>query len=197
MIPRFQKLRDIVYQLDVDLPVSYTKLISLLSAETWPPDQIGYGQSNLQYRYRLPNPVNPVLNHILDNIAGPEFKQTIIDQLYKEPTFPGHWGISPEKMSALTVVYSGFVCDRPGHVIRIHTDDRMHVTQGMIYFVNGDDPDQATTFYTSQNQDDPLRITTGYGTGFMAANTNNGFHSGHNASDQDRYSIIFGLRLNL
>lgn len=197
MIPRFQKLRDIVYQLNVDLPVTYTELISLLSAETWSPEQIGYGQSNLQYRYRLSNPVNPILKHILDEISGPEFKKTIIDQLYRETSFLGLWGTSPEKMSALTVVYSGFVCDRPGHVIRIHTDDRMHVTQGMIYFVNSDDPDQATTFYTSKNHDDPLRITTGYGTGFMAANTNNGFHSGHNVGVQNRYSVIFGLRLNL
>lgn len=197
MIPRFQKLRDIVYRLDVDLPVPCNELISLLSAEAWPHDQIGYGQSNLQYRYRLSDPTNPVLKHILDQVSGSEFKQATIDQLYREPTFPGMWGITPEKMSALTVVYSGFVRDRPGHLIRIHTDDRMHVTQGMIYFVDGDDPDQATTFYTSRDHDNPLRISTGYGTGFMAANTNDGWHAGHNRSDRDRYSIIFGLRLNL
>ena len=197
MIPQFQKLRNFVYQLTVNLPVSYPDLIELLKAETWPPDQIGYGQSNLQYRHRLPNPVNPILDQILSDVSGAEFKQVIIDQLYKESVFSGMWGISPEKMSKITTVYSGFVCDRPGHMIRIHTDDRMHVTQGMIYFVNGDDPDQATTFYTTPNSDNPLRITTGYGLGFMAANTNDGWHSGHNLSDQDRYSIIFGLRLNL
>jgi len=197
MIPRFHKLRNFVYQLEVDLPVGYAEMVALLKAETWPHDKIGYGQSDLAARYRLNDPGNPVLKEILDTISGPDFKKAIIDQLYSEEYFPGKWGISPEKMSAITVVYAGYVKDQPGHLIRIHTDDRMHVVQGMIYFIDGDDPDQATTFYTTKDHQNPMRITTGHGCGFMAANTNDGYHAGHNVSDQDRYSVIFGLRLNL
>ena len=106
MIPQFQKLRNLVYQLQVDLPVSYSDLIDLLKAETWPHDQIGYGQSDLAKRYRLNNPANPVLSQILSDVSGAEFKQAIIDQLYTESVFPGMWGVAPEKISAITVVYS-------------------------------------------------------------------------------------------
>jgi hypothetical protein len=201
MIPRFHKLKNFVYQLEVDLPVDQATMTQLLASETWPPDQIGYGQSNLAARYRLNDPVNPVLKGILDSVTDDRFKKTIIDKLYSEvggeADFPGLWGISPEKMHAITFTYAGYVKDQPGHLIRIHTDDRMHVAQGMIYFINGDDPDQATTFYHSRKHDHPVRIVTGHGQGFLAANTNDGWHAGHNRSDQDRYSIIFGLRLNL
>ena len=201
MIPQFQKLRNFVYQLQVDLPIGYTEMVDLLRAETWPPDLIGYGQSNLAARYRLNNPVNSVLKQILDTVSNLDFKKSIIAKLYSEvgneSDFPGLWGITPEKMADITFTYAGYVKDQPGHMIRVHTDDRMHVVQGMIYFIDGDNPDQATTFYTTPNSDNPLRIATGYGLGFMAANTNDGWHSGHNLSDQDRYSIIFGLRLNL
>ena len=197
MIPRFHKLRNFVYQLEVDLPVGYAEMVDLLKSEEWPHDEIGYGQSDLAARYRLNDPDNPVLSQILGVISGNKFKQSIIDQLYREEYFPGMWGVSPEKMDAITFTYAGYVKDQPGHLIRIHTDDRMHVVQGMIYFINGDDPDQATTFYTAKDHQNPMRITTGHGCGFMAANTNDGYHAGHNVSDQDRYSVIFGLRLNL
>ena len=201
MIPRLHKLRNFVYQLEVDLPVGYAEMVNLLKAETWPHDKIGYGQSDLAARYRLNDPVNPVLKQILDTISSSDFKKSIIAKLYSEvggeSDFPGLWGISPEKMAAITFTYAGYVKDQPGHLIRIHTDDRMHVVQGMIYFINGDDPDQATTFYTAKDHKNPVRITTGHGQGFMAANTNDGWHAGHNVSDQDRYSVIFGLRLNL
>jgi len=197
MIPRLHKLRNFVYQLEVDMPIGYTEMVNLLKAETWPHDEIGYGQSDLAARYRLNNPVNPVLSQILDTISRGEFKQYIIDKLYSEAHFPGMWGVSPEKMSAITFMYAGYVKDQPGHLIRIHTDDRMHVVQGMIYFIDGDDADQATTFYTARDHQNPIRITTGHGLGFIAANTNDGYHAGHNVSKQDRYSVIFGLRLNL
>ena len=90
-----------------------------------------------------------------------------------------------------------FTKDCPGYSIRIHTDDRMHVVQGMIYFINGDDPDQSTVTYTTKAGDDPYRVPTGNGIGYFAANTNDSWHTGQNASNQDRYSLIFGIRLNI
>ena len=93
MIPRLHKLRNFVYQLEVDLPVGYTEMVDLLKLETWPRDTIGYGQSNLAARYRLNDPVNPVLKHILDTISSSDFKKSIIAKLYSEvggeSDFPG------------------------------------------------------------------------------------------------------------
>jgi hypothetical protein len=97
----------------------------------------------------------------------------------------------------MTFMYGMFTKDTPGYFIRPHTDDRMHVLQGMIYFIDGDDPAQSTMTYTTFEGDNPLRIPTGSGMGYFAANTNTSWHSGQNSSAQDRYSMVFGIRLDV
>jgi hypothetical protein len=67
----------------------------------------------------------------------------------------------------------------------------------MCYFIDGNDPDQGTVFYSDQQKNDPLEMTTGFGKGWMAANTHDSWHMGWNRSQQDRYSILFGIRLKI
>ena len=193
----FQKQRDYIYTFNLSLPHTNDKILSALQTEIWTADQAGYAQNNFLTRYRLTHPKNSVLTEIQQWIDHGDVKKQIIDQLYQEPLFPGYWGLSQERMMDQTFIYGIYTLDKPGYSIRIHTDDRLHVAQGMIYFVPTDDPDQSTTFYTSFEGDNPMRIPTGPGLGYVAANTNNSWHTGKNASTQDRYSLIFGIRLNL
>ena len=193
----FQKQRNYIYTFNLNLLYTNNKILSALQKETWLPDQAGYAQNDFATRYRLTHPVDLGLIAIQDCIQHNDFKTQIISTLYQEPLFPGYWGLSQERMMDRTFIYGIYTLDKPGYSIRIHTDDRLHVAQGMIYFVPTDDPDQSTTFYTTFEGDNPIRISNGHGAGYVAANTNNSWHTGKNSSTEDRYSMIFGIRLDL
>jgi hypothetical protein len=192
----FQKQRDYVYTLQLDLPCSNSEIIEALQKETWIPDEAGYGQNSFPTRYRVPDAQQPIPKKIQLYIEKGPFKRDIIDLLWTTG-FPSLWGVDADRMDAMTYMYGIFTKDCPGYFIRPHTDDRMHVVQGMIYFIDGDDPDQSTSVFSTKDGGDPYRIPTGNGVGYLAANTNNSWHSGQNTSDQDRYSMVFGIRLDL
>jgi hypothetical protein len=197
MQSNFVKLRGPLYQLKVELPCDYTTIIHEFQDQPWIADQAGYGQDNFDTRYRLREPTSELLKDLVRQVEHDTFKKELIAALYSDPFFPGYWGVTPEKMDQITHLYALYTWDCPGYSIRIHTDDRMHVAQGMIYFINGDDPKQSTYAYTSKEGADPLRVPTGYGCGFVNANLNDSWHTGQNSSNQDRYSLMIGLRLNL
>ena len=193
----FQKQRDLLYTFKLDLINSIDVILKELQQELWSPDEAGYNQSSFPTRFRVRQVRSPVLREIEKYVEHGEFKSLLLTELYKSQSFGAIWGVGPERIDKMTFIYGIFTKDLPGYNIRIHTDDRMHVVQGMIYFIPTDDPDQSTIFYTSLEGNNPMRISTGPGAGYFAANTNNGWHTGKNASTQDRYSLIFGIRLNL
>ena len=193
----FQKQRDLLYTFKLDLINSIDVILKELQQELWSPDEAGYNQSSFPTRFRVRQVRSPVLREIEKYVEHGEFKSLLLTELYKNQSFGAVWGVSPERMDKMTFIYGIFTKDLPTYNIRIHTDDRMHVVQGMIYFIPTDDPDQSTTFYTSFEGDNPMRIPTGSGAGYFAANTNNSWHTGKNSSTEDRYSLIFGIRLNL
>jgi len=193
----FNKQRDYVYTLKLELPYTNEEMLQLLQQETWEQDHGGYQQDTFTTRHRLHRPKNPVLKEIQKWVTHGDLKQKLLTTLYQEPFWAGYWGVSQERMDLNTFIYGTFIKDRPRYNIMPHTDDRIHVLQGMIYFIPTDDPNQSTTCYTTKEGANPLRIPTGHGLGFFTANSNDSWHSGKNASDQDRYSLIFGIRLNL
>jgi hypothetical protein len=193
----FKKQRDFIYTFNLPLSMSNDVILKELQQEQWTPDQAGYAQNSFPTRYRLTHPKNNALIEIQNWIDHSDFKNEIIDQLYQESLFPGHWGISQQRMMEKTFIYGIYTLDKPGYSIRIHTDDRLHVVQGMIYFIPTDDPKRSTTFYTSFEGNNPMRIPTGPGAGYVAANLSTSWHTGENSSNEDRYSLIFGIRLNL
>ena len=193
----FQKQRDLLYTFKLDLINSIDVILKELQQELWSPDEAGYNQSSFPTRFRVRQVRSPVLREIEKYVEHGEFKSFLLTELYKSQSFGAIWGVGPERMDKMTFIYGIFTKDLPTYNIRIHTDDRMHVVQGMIYFIPTDDPDQSTTFYTSFEGDNPMRIPTGSGAGYFAANTNNSWHTGKNSSTEDRYSLIFGIRLNL
>jgi hypothetical protein len=192
----FEFQRKYVYTLKLDLPASHDQIISELAQEDWQPDEAGYAQNSFPTRYRLRTVTQPTLKQIEQYVEHGSLKRDIIDLLWTTG-FPAVWGVTADRMDAMTFIYGIFTKDCPGYSIRPHTDDRMHVLQGMIYFIAGDDPAQSTMTYTSFEGDNPLRIPTGSGVGYFAANTNYSWHSGQNSSTQDRYSMVFGIRLDV
>ena len=194
---KLRSSRKHLYTFNLMLPADNSDIIKELEKETWVPDEAGYGQSQFPTRFRIRQVQSNILREIEQYVEHGKFKHQIIDQLYQDSDFAAMWGVDPAKMDQQTFIYGVFTKDLPGYLIRIHTDDRMHVAQGMIYFIPTDDPDQSTIFYTSFEGDNPIRIPNGPGAGYVAANTNNSWHTGKNASTQDRYSLIFGIRLNL
>lgn len=191
----FIKLRGSLYTLQVDLPCNYTTLMQEFQGQPWVADEAGYGQNNFDTRYRLKEPQSDLLNGIVKDVEHGTFKQELIAALYSDAFFPGYWGLTPDKMDQTTHLYALYTWDRPGYNIRIHTDDRMHVAQGMIYFIDDDDTDQSTYAYTDKEGSNPLRVPTGYGCGFVNANLNDSWHTGQNSSNKERYSLMIGLRL--
>jgi hypothetical protein len=192
----FELQRNYIYTLKLDLPATNDQIVAELAQETWTPDEAGYAQNSFPTRYRLKTVTQPILKQIEQYVEHGPFKQALIDLLWSTG-FPAVWGVTAERMDSMTFIYGMFTKDTPGYQIRPHTDDRMHVLQGMIYFIDVDDPAQSTTVYTTQQGADPLRIPTGSGVGYFAANTNNSWHSGQNSSVVDRYSMVFGIRLDL
>lgn len=192
----FQKQRDFIYTLELDLPWSNQEIVDQMAKEPWQPDQAGYGQNSFPTRFRVPNATQPIPQVIQHYVEKGDFKRSILDTLWAT-NFPAFWGVDADRMDRMTFIYGILTKDCPGYSIRIHTDDRMHVLQGMIYFINGDDPKQSTVTYTTKEGANPYRIPTGNGIGYFAGNTNDSWHTGQNASTLDRYSIIFGIRLNI
>lgn len=192
----FELQRNYIYTLKLDLPWANDQIVTELAQETWTPDEAGYAQNSFPTRYRLRTVAQPIPKQIEQYVEHGTFKRNIIDLLWTT-NFPALWGVTADRMDDMTFIYGMFTKDTPGYFIRPHTDDRMHVLQGMIYFIAGDDTAQSTMSYTSFEGDNPLRIPTGSGVGYFAANTNNSWHSGQNTSAQDRYSMVFGIRLDL
>ena len=70
-------------------------------------------------------------------------------------------------------------------------------TKSTEYFVEKDDPDQSTVYYTSNKFDDPLRIDNTFGNGVFHINDHTAWHEGYNKSNVTRYSLICGLLLKV
>ena len=189
----FNKKRDYIYETEYAFPYDKELLQADLLAEDWVPDKGAYGQADFSLRHRLANPASPRLTQIMQYFHSDQFKRSIIDQLYSEQWFPGYWGISPERMFHATTAFGTLTLDKPGFVTGMHLDNRALVASGMCYLIEGDDPDQSTTFYTSAQKEAPLRMTTGWGRGWIAAGMHDAWHDGHNRSTQDRYTVLLGL----
>lgn len=189
-------------QLTTDLP--YDKILESLSEEIWEPESVGLMKGYRQYakRYTIngskrQNSIssNPILKDITDYLRSDIFKNYVIDKLY-ETDFRKWWGLDKETMKNITSSWGAFVKDSPNTRVALHLDNRTLVATGMIYFIQDHQKNQQTTFYKTENKDDPLEIPTGLGKGWIAANSYNSWHEGINFSTVDRYSALIGISLN-
>jgi hypothetical protein len=82
-------------------------------------------------------------------------------------------------------------------MIEPHIDTRLQILTSLIYFIEDDDPNQATVFYTDKNGTDPWVAETGIGLGTLHINDYDVWHEGSNKSNKDRYLISLGLIVNV
>ena len=194
MQAEFKEVRPFVYQFKlVDLPFSIHDILDEVkgSWSTWP---------NLDgTRYKLNNVKNfgPIVTSLATFLCGKDFQNQFIDTLGKNKLFwESYWKHDPVKFkSKLTPLFEGDM-DTPGFYMGPHLDNRSIVTVGMCHFISTDDPLQSTTFYTDELGSNPIRMPTGFGVGWASANLHNTWHSGKNASKQNRFSVKFGNQIS-
>lgn len=189
----FNKQRDYIYQAQFDLACDQKTLQDDLAKELWVANKNGYGQLGFSYRYNVKEIKSLTVKKVVDYFYSDSFNHAIIDTLYAETYFPGLWGIDSKRLSNITVTFGTLVLDKPGYSSQIHLDNRLLVASGMCYFIDADDENQSTYFYSDKNKNNCLRMPTGFATGWLAANTHDSCHEGYNKSIIDRYNILYGL----
>ena len=177
----------LIAKLSIDFPFAQQEVYTALEKEQY------YGDEDRTY---CPNPSSHILKEILD-IVKTNIPNLLLD-MTNHPEFKHKWCLEySEQLVNNTKTSCMFICDKPGYNIDTHVDSRMQVCTGMLFFNYDNDPNQSTTFYTSHSKDNPLLMTSQYGTGWYAANTHDCWHSGANNTQRKRYAIIFINTLDL
>jgi hypothetical protein len=186
----FQKERECVYTVNFETNFSNEQIQEGILSLDWANAETNSFKNRYEiYDISYDNPISKINEYLISDI----FKKDMIDILYQDSTFVKCWQIDANTMFTNTKTFAGIVLDRPGYTTDYHLDNRRIVITGMYYFINGDDPDQSTYFYTSDKKENELRINTGFNKGWIMGNVHNTWHRGFNCSNKDRYSILFGL----
>jgi hypothetical protein len=195
------KVRNNLCKVKINLPYKYAELIKEFEKEEWVSHadyEIRAGDPHLN-RSAVSYPKSPMLQEIVDYISSDSVKQKIIDTVYEMfPDIQNMWdGWSKEKMYESTLWGGQFLKDGPGFIIEPHIDTRLQILTSLIYFIEDNDPNQATVFYTDKNCTDPWVAETGVGLGTLHINDYDVWHEGSNKSNKDRYLISLGLIVNV
>jgi len=193
----YQQVRPQVWQIHFDMPHSRDQLIPELVSQPWSVTD-GSPASWQDRRLRLRPPFEtPAMKSIHEWLCSEQHRRTLIDHFYDTvPMFQNRWGMDRDTMFRHTFAHGDFICDLPGFYQDIHTDYRLLVATGMIYLTSHDDPAWSTSFYDDAQGNNPTRITTNFGDGWWHVNDGAPWHGGHNASQEDRYSIMIALTLS-
>lgn len=188
----FTKIRNNIEKVKLSCDYTYEFLTNEFVQENW----TTHGHN---FRSYLATPNSSALQNILNYLSSDEIKRKAIDTLYENnPLMQSNWdGWSREQMFDKTLWGGQFLKDQPGYNIDLHVDSRIQIITMLMYFVEEDDVDQATTFYTDKNRSEPYRATTNFCEGTCFVNDYDVWHEGYNKSNKDRYLINLGLIVNV
>jgi hypothetical protein len=156
------------------------------------------GPSTYSNRYEQANNFGPIFLYLKTFFTSKDFQNQLVSTFSQNPDFYGkHWRNGIIERSKIVSPFFDINIDSPGFAMDIHLDNRELILVGMCHFINADDPDQSTIFYTTETGENPLRIPTGFGCGWVAANLHNTWHSGQNLSNKVRISAHFGISISL
>jgi len=194
-------VRNNLCKVKLNLPYNYAELVKEFEKEDWVGHadyEVRAGDPHLN-RSAIAYPTSPVLQEIVDYISSNIVKTKIIDTMYEMfPDIQTSWdGWSKEKMYASTLWGGQFLKDGPGFMIEPHIDTRLQILTSLIYFIEDNDPNQATIFYTDKNFTNPWIAETGVGVGTLHINDYDVWHEGSNKSNKNRYLISLGLLVNV
>lgn len=199
-ISRTDKFR--VATLQCNLPYSYQEILHELENEKWS------GQDKIQKvsvndwdggRHKLWNPESQKLQEIKEFLGSEEWKMQWIEWMFNNIAgIDSDWGWrTPADMAAHSYSHGEFTKDMPGFVNCLHTDFRPLISTGMIYFSEDDDANLSSYFYDTFQRDNPMRIPTNFGSGWIHLNGNDTWHEGYNKTENIRYSMLLGLTVNI
>lgn len=190
-----------VSRLQVDFPWPRSEIIAELEKEDWQP----YGmETAVQHdawtgkRYKVHRPCSQILQSISRYFARDDVRDYVIECLYRDkPILQINWQMYPWRMSQNTILHAEFTKDLPGFENGLHCDMRRLVATGMIYLTEKDDERVSSCFYANPMREDPYRMSTEFGQGWVHSNDWNTWHDGWNRSEETRYSILLALTLCL
>ena len=185
-------------------PYSQEEILSELKKESWVPfgqtNTVGLDDDHWAKRFKVLRAESPLLQRIQSFIFDQDTRASVVDALYQSsPNIRNIYGMEKDFMIANTLLHGEFTWDRPGFACGRHIDFRLLAATGGTYFTDHDDERLATHFYRDNKSDSPAfaRATTEFGSGWMQVNDIDVWHDGWNNSDQDRYSMLTALTLQL
>lgn len=198
-------IRPGLYSLTLSLNHDYATIVDALTAEDWEAhadrkDDAGLAGNPYSERSGLLDPKSQVLKDIMNFINSNRIKDQLVDFLYatQGDYISSLWeGWGKEQMLQYTFWGCMFNRDQPGFHIPLHVDTRLQVATAMFYFVEKDDPQQSTVYYTNNRFDEPFRVSNEFGNGVLHINDHTAWHEGYNKSNVTRYSLICGLLLKV
>lgn len=196
-----EKVRHNLCKVKLTTPYNYNTLVEEFKKEEWV-NHSDYeeraGNPHLN-RSALAYPESSILQEIVNYLSCNEVKKKVIDTMYEYfPDIQNNWdGWSKEKMYDVTLWGGQFLKDEPGFAITPHIDTRIQIMTSIIYFIEDNDPKQATIFYSDKNLSEPWTAETGVGVGTLHINDFDVWHEGSNKSNIDRYLISLGLIVNV
>jgi hypothetical protein len=195
MHAEFKEIRPFIYQFRlVDIPFSISDILAEVNDvwPTWP------HLNNTRYKLVHSKNFGPIVQSLHDFFCGNDFQNQFIDILGQNELFwKSYWKHDPIKFkNKLSPIFEGDM-DTPHFYMGPHVDNRAIVSVGMCHFIDSDDPAQSTTFYTTEQADNPIRMPTGFGVGWACANLHNTWHSGQNYSTKNRFSVKFGNQIQI
>jgi hypothetical protein len=195
MHAEFKEIRPFIYQFRlVDIPFSISDILAEVDSvwATWP------HMNNTRYKLTNFKNFGPIIKSLHTFFCSNDFQNQFINTIGKNELFwKSYWKHDIVQFkNKLSPIFEGDM-DMTNFHMPPHLDNRALVAVGMCHFINGDDPNQSTTFYTTEHKTDPIRMPTGFGVGWACANLHNTWHSGQNYSDKNRFSIKFGSEISI
>lgn len=187
-------VKQYIYSIDVN-DASYGLAIkNELAQHCWTEEPVSYTPEGGIKRFCIPRATGPTSNQLARYIFSRPFKNQLLDLLFNNDDFNTLWSCPiREKFDQATYMYNRYILDKPGYYTTTHMDTRHQVLFGMIHFIDNDDPDQSTYFSSDRLGEKKLRMSVGPGHGWLCLNNHTAWHEGGNHSNQDRYSMQFGL----
>jgi hypothetical protein len=194
MFAEFKEIKPFVHEMKlVDMSFTVDDILDEVNSADW---QNWHCISNTRYSCPWSKATfGPIISELRNFFVSKQFQDQLIDTLGQQETFwTEYW--KHDKQQFKNRLRPLFECDMdlPGFVMQPHLDNRSLVAVGMCHFTKTDNV--STIFYTNEQQANPLHMPAGHGVGWLAANLHNTWHSGHNNSSANRFSIKFGSQID-
>jgi hypothetical protein len=204
--------RDLIYNLQLNSNLTSTQVAELYSIEEWEVETFyqfrRQANRGMGLRKIIKGSVGrgslhrdllktDKLKSLHDYLQSDSLKHIIVNKLFEDTEFQRLWGIGKESLLKLTKLKACFITDLPGLTVKIHLDNRLLVGTGMIYLNEKSNGKQSTIFYTDDQKLNPLEISSGFQSGWFAANTYNSWHEGFNHATTNRLSVLLMLEIGI